>query len=138
MSVECFVDTNVLLYAVSSHPAEVDKARRARRILSQQDFGLSTQVLQEFFVNATQKIARPLSEEQALELIDIVSSSAPVLAVDVDLVVEAIAHKKRFAVSYWDAAIIAAAHTLGAAVLYTEDLGHGVTYGQVRAMNPFV
>jgi predicted nucleic acid-binding protein len=94
MNAECFVDTNVLLYAVSSHPSEAAKAERARRLLAEEDFGLSTQVLQEFFVNATRKMATPLSDEQAAEFVDIVSV-APIVAVDLGLVLEAIAHKKQ-------------------------------------------
>lgn len=46
MNAEVFVDTNVLLYAVSSDLAEGAKARRAREILGREDFGVSAQVLQ--------------------------------------------------------------------------------------------
>jgi len=137
MRAESFVDTNVVLYAVSSDPSEAAKARRARRILGTEEFGLSTQVLQEFFVNATRKIAAPLTDEAALEFIEILSTAA-VVVVDVDLVVHAIGFKQQFQLSYWDAAIVAAAHALGAEVLYTEDLNHGQRYGSVRAENPFL
>ncbi|MGH9483108.1 MAG: hypothetical protein ACRD1L_13550 [Terriglobales bacterium] len=43
----------------------------------------------------------------------------------------------RYAVSYWDAAILAAAEALGAHTVYSEDLNHGQRYGQVRVLNPF-
>jgi predicted nucleic acid-binding protein len=136
MNASCFVDTNVLLYAVSTHPSEADRASAARRILAREDFGLSAQVLQEFFVNATRKIRTPLGEDQALEFIDIMST-APVLAIDTAVVLEAIGLHKQYALSYWDAAIVAAAHGLGARILYSEDLADGVTYGDVRVVNPF-
>jgi predicted nucleic acid-binding protein len=136
MNAECFVDTNVLLYAVSSHPAERRKATRARAILSREDYGSSMQVLQEFFVNATRKIARVLTVAEAWEFIEIVAG-APVVTADLGLMAEAVHLQQRHGLSYWDAAIVAAAHALGASVLYTEDLGHGVVYGNVRAVNPF-
>jgi predicted nucleic acid-binding protein len=137
MKADCFVDTNVLLYAVSGDRSEAAKAEKARRILAREDFGLSTQVVQEFFVNATQKIARPLTDEEALEFIDIIAL-APIIPIELGLVIEAVAYKKQYGISYWDAAIVAGAHALGASVLYTEDLAHDVTYGSVRAKNPFV
>jgi predicted nucleic acid-binding protein len=67
MNADCFVDTNVLLYANSADRSEAEKARKARGILAREDFGLSAQVVQEFFVNATQKIAHPLSDAEAPE-----------------------------------------------------------------------
>jgi len=136
MSAEVFVDTNVVLYAVSGDPTEASKARRARHILANEDFGLSAQVIQEFFVNATRKIAVPLTDEQALEFIEILAQ-APVVPIDLDLVFDAVAYKTRLGLSYWDAAIVAAAHALGAKLLYTEDFAHGQLYGDVRAVNPF-
>ena len=48
-----FIDTNVLLYAISRDPAEQDKAERANDILTERDLALSVQVLQEFYVQAT-------------------------------------------------------------------------------------
>ncbi len=53
-----FVDTNVLIYAVSTAAEEADKTRRALALLDQRDLALSVQVLQEFYVQAT-RAARP-------------------------------------------------------------------------------
>jgi predicted nucleic acid-binding protein len=136
MTAESFLDTNVILYAVSNDPAEQEKASRAREILTHEDFGVSTQVLQEFFVNATRRIAVPLTDQEALEFIEIVSQ-APVISVDLDLVIEAVGYKGRYGISCWDAAIVAAAHALEAKIHYTEDLNDGQLYGAVRAKNPF-
>lgn len=136
MSAEVFVDTNVLLYAISSAPAETAKANRAREILAKEDFGVSAQVLQEFFVNATRKIAVPLSDQEALEFIEIISQ-APIVPIDLDIVIQAVAHKQRYGIAYWDAAVVAAAQALGATTLYTEDLNDGQDFGGVRAVNPF-
>ena len=66
-----FVDTNVLLYAISGDPAEQDKAKRANDILAGRDLALSVQVLQEFYVQAT-RASRPdpVSHRQAVLLIE--------------------------------------------------------------------
>ena len=54
-----FIDTSVLLYAISRDPAEQDKAKRASDILADRDLALSVQVLQEFYVQATRATSRP-------------------------------------------------------------------------------
>lgn len=48
-----FVDTDVLLYNLGTHPAESARAEIARRLLDDGDLCLSVQVLQEFHVQAT-------------------------------------------------------------------------------------
>jgi predicted nucleic acid-binding protein len=137
MSVECFLDTNVLVYAVSSAEHEAGKSRRALELVETSDFGLSAQVLQEFFVTVTRKIKKPLAPELAVALMD-QYRVFPVVATDYPLIVSAVELSLRYGVSYWDGAILAAAEALEAPVLYTEDLNHGQSYGAVRAMNPFL
>lgn len=136
MPVEAFIDTNVLIYSVSSHSAERDKRDKARALLGTVDFGTSAQVLGEFYVTATQKIAVPLSESHALQFIARLLR-LPVVAIDSELVLEAIALKREHRISYWDGAIIAAAHRLGAGIIYSEDLAHERAYGSARIINPF-
>ena len=66
-----FVETNVLLYAVSTAPEERAKAEIARAILDRADLALSVQVLQEFYVQATRPGRRdPLTRSQAAALIE--------------------------------------------------------------------
>jgi predicted nucleic acid-binding protein len=48
-----FIDTSVLLYAISHDPPQQDKATCANDILADRDLALSVQVLQEFYVQAT-------------------------------------------------------------------------------------
>ena len=136
MSVDSFLDTNVLIYAVSSSPAESEKKVKALELIQHADFGLSAQVLQEFYVNVTRKIARPLGADKAVALLE-QFRSFPVVWTDYPLIVSGIEVALRFGISYWDGAIIAAAERLGAATLYTEDLNHGQRYGSVQAINPF-
>ena len=136
MPVEAFIDTNVFVYSVSSHPSEKGKRDQARDVLGAVDFGTSAQVLGEFYVTATQKITEPLSDAQALQFISRLIR-LPIVAIDSDLVLEAIALKQEHRVSYWDGAIIAAAHRLGAKTIYSEDLAHEHLYGSIRVINPF-
>jgi predicted nucleic acid-binding protein len=136
MSVECFLDTNVLVYAVSSAESELGKSRRALELVQKSDFGLSAQVLQEFYVTVTRKIKKPLKPELAVALMD-QYRVFPLVATDYPLIVSAVELALRYGISYWDGAIVAAAEALEAKVLYTEDLSHGQLYGSVRAVNPF-
>lgn len=132
-----FVDTNVLLYAVSRDPQEQAKAERANEILSSRDLGLSAQVLQEFYVQATRK-TRPngIEHEQALGLVESFRRF-PVQETTTGLVLAAMTARRRFELSYWDAAILEAARSLGCEVVLSEDLNDGQDYAGVRVENPF-
>lgn len=132
-----FVDTNVLLYAASTADDERDKAGRARAILEADDLALSVQVLQEFYVQATRatRSAR-LSHEQAAGLVEALLRF-PVQETTVELMRAALETAARFQLSYWDAAIVEAARSLGCATLLSEDLGDGTDYRGVRVVNPF-
>jgi predicted nucleic acid-binding protein len=132
-----FVDTNVLLYAISRDPEERDKATRANEILTARDVALSVQVLQEFYVQAT-RVSRPdpLTHEQAARLVESFLRF-PVLDITTELMLAAAATGQRFGVSHWDAAILEAARSLGCDVVLSEDLSDGRDYAGVRVQNPF-
>jgi predicted nucleic acid-binding protein len=136
MSVDCFLDTNVLVYAVSSAAGEAGKKERALELIEGSDFGLSAHVLQEFYLTVTRKIARPLSPEVAVSLLDELRV-LPTVQTDYPLIVAGIEASLEHRISYWDGAIVAAASALGARILYTEDLGHGQIRGDLRVVNPF-
>lgn len=136
MRAECFLDTNILVYAASSSGGEAPKRARAIKLIQETDFGLSAQVLQEFYVTITRKFEKPLSPQAATALME-AYRVFPTVPTDYALIVAAVELSLRHRVSYWDAAVIAAAEALGATVLYTEDLNHGQLYGTVRAVNPF-
>ena len=133
-----FVDTNVLLYAVGSAPGETDKQVSARKLLDTGGLALSVQVLQEFYHQATRPTKPPvITREQALRFIESISHF-PVQDVTLGVFRQAVAISRRYQVSYWDGAILAAAHELGCDAVYTEDLNPGQDYGGVRVVNPFV
>jgi len=132
-----FVDTNVLLYAISRDPAEQDKAKRANDILAERDLALSVQVLQEFYVQAT-RASRPdaIAHGQAVRLVESFRRF-PVQDLTSGIMMAALGTRQRFRLSYWDAAIIEASRAMGCAEVLSEDLGDGQDYGGVRVTDPF-
>ena len=132
-----FVDTNILLYAISKDADEAAKAKTANAILATGDIGLSVQVLQEFYVQAT-RASRPdpISHEQAVGLIDSWRRFA-VQDLTTGVMDAAFATRARFQISYWDAAIIEASRALGCEVILSEDLDQGTDFDGMRVENPF-
>jgi predicted nucleic acid-binding protein len=132
-----FLDTNVLVYSISSDPSERTKCEIAQRVLLERDNALSVQVLQEFYVQAT-RATRPaaLTHETAVNLIR-VWMRFPVQDMTVALLGDALEIKAAHRLSYWDAAIVAAARALGCGELVSEDMAHGQTVAGVRIVNPF-
>jgi predicted nucleic acid-binding protein len=98
---------------------------------------LSTQVLQEFYVNATRKLGRPLSPERAEARVRDLSR-LPLVQVNAPLILAAIARSRSLGFSFWDALILEAALSAGAARLLTEDLQHGREVEGLRIENPFL
>jgi predicted nucleic acid-binding protein len=132
-----FVDTNVLLYAISRDPAEQDKAKRANDILTGRDLALSVQVLQEFYVQATRASRLDaITHQQAFRLIESFRRF-PVQDVTSAIMMAALDARRRFQISYWDAAIIEASRTMGCTEVLSEDLNDGQDYAGVRVTNPF-
>ncbi|MFO1187371.1 MAG: PIN domain-containing protein [Alphaproteobacteria bacterium] len=118
---------------------ETEEAKRARaaEILESVAFGLSVQVLQEFFTRVIRPPGTPLPRLEAIAWVERLIEY-PCVPVDVALVRRGIALSERYQIHYWDGAILAAAEALGATTLYSEDLSHGQIYGSVRVVNPFL
>jgi predicted nucleic acid-binding protein len=136
MNAEVMLDTNVVVYAASALPEDAVKQARALDLIDTASFGLSAQVLQEFYVTATRKLRHPLSHAAALEWLETLCNF-PCIPTDAGLVLDAVDRAQSHRISYWDAAIIVAAERLGATTLYSEDLNDGQTYGSVTVVNPF-
>jgi len=134
-----FVDTNILIYAYDRLAG--DKHHAAKTLLKElwetRTGCVSIQVLQEFYVNITQKVARPLSPETAAQLISDLSVWT-VHRPGVDNVLEAIRLQTRYQLSFWDAMILASAQALNCQLLWSEDLNTGQIYDKVTVSNPFV
>lgn len=132
-----FVDTNVLIYAVSPSPGEDEKCRAANDLLDREDLTLSVQVLQEFYHQVTRP-GRPqaLAPTQALRFIESLERF-PIQEITFDLFRAAAAISRRFQLSYWDGAILAAARARRCEFVYSEDLSAEQDYGGLRVINPF-
>lgn len=94
-------------------------------------------MLQEFYTVAIRKVDFRLTPAEGLEWLEKLEEF-PCAPITPSLVKAAALLSVRYCISYWDGAIIAAADSLGAPVLYTEDLNHGQVYGGVKVINPFI
>lgn len=137
MSDKTFVDTNVLIYA---HDTDAPAKRQiANRLLDQlwadRTGCLSVQVLQEFYVNVTRKIARPLPKASARRVVD----AYAIWALDVTPaeISSAFQIEDQARIGFWDALIIACALKSGAARIVSEDLNSGQKIAGIRIENPF-
>jgi len=132
-----FVDTNVLVYAVSGAEPEAAKSARARALLKAGRVCLSTQVLGEFYRAVTSpRRASPLRHAEAVAWVQLWKHH-DVHALTVAHVDLALDLCGRYQLNYYDALIVAAARLAKSPVLYSEDLSHGQDYGGVRVENPF-
>jgi len=137
MTDKYFVDTNILIYAHDSSAGV--KRERARELLEHLwttgQGVLSTQVLQELCVNLRRKATPPVPVDEIRRLIqdylswEIVFNSP-------ESAIQALEIEARYKISHWDALVLQAAESAGAATLYSEDLAAGQKYGGVRVVNP--
>jgi predicted nucleic acid-binding protein len=137
--VPAFVDTNILVYAEDRDAGSKHTiARDLLKDLWHSGEGvLSIQVLQEFFVNVTRKVPRPLPLDDALAIVEqyltwrVVDNTG-------DLLLGGIRLASTLKVSFWDALMIHAARVARCDRLWTEDLNHGQRIGDLVIVNPFL
>lgn len=133
-----FLDTNILLYSISRTSNEAAKAQRALALLEEDDWALSVQVLQEFYVQATRATKSDrISHDQALALIE-AWLRFRIQDNTVQIMQAALYTKHRHQISLWDATIIEAARAAGCNEVYSEDLTAGRSFDGVRVVNPFI
>ena len=136
MSRLAFFDTNVVVYA--DDIASPGKQARSIALLGEHlrrgMAVVSLQVLQEYFAAATRKLA--VAPEKAQRKVEILAR-AMVVRFQASDVIAAIELHRLTRISFWDALIVHAARTAGAAVLYSEDFQSGAVLGGVRVVNPF-
>lgn len=134
-----FLDTNVLVYLFDADAPQ--KKATAQALLEREATRgravLSTQVLQEFYVAVTRKLAEPLPPADAEQAVQSLTK-LPVTPVSTTMILMAIRRSRRAQLSFWDALIVEAALASGATRLYTEDLQHGQQMDGVEIVNPFL
>jgi len=133
-----FIDTNILVYAYdrSAGRKHTAAAQLVDQCWDDENGCLSIQVLQEFYVTVTRKIAKPLENQAARQLIadlahwriHVPEANDVLLAIDM---------QHTYSLSFWDTMILQSATKLGCRQLVSEDLSHGETYGAVQVINPF-
>lgn len=135
---KAFVDTNVLLYAYDNAAgARHETARLLIRALWQQGGAvLSTQVLQEFYVNVTRRIPKPLSPVAARGILG-GYCAWQVEHASCETVLRASEMQERHQLAFRDALIVAAAVQGGADMLLSGDLNAGQIIEGVRVVDPF-
>ncbi len=133
------VDSNVLIYA---HDLDADRKHRkaveiVRHLWENQNGVISTQVLQEFYVNITRGIPHPLGKSSAREIARNYSlwQTETIDSLDIFRASEV---EETNRISYWDALIIVAAAKGAASLLLSEDLNAGQRIAGVVIENPFV
>lgn len=133
-----FVDSNILLYAHDSQagPKQSIAAARLTELWHNRAGRLSAQVLQEFYVNVTRKIPRPLPPSLAREIIRNYTPwlETPTTAATI---VRASELSELSQLSFSDSLILASAEQDAAAILLTEDLNHGQSIAGITIVNPF-
>ncbi len=139
MSAVVFVDTNILIYA---HDADAgvkrERSIESLRPLWDDDKGrLSVQVLQEFYVNVTRKLATPVATSTAREIVNTYGAWIRE-ATTADTVVRATHIAEMGQLSFWDALIVASAEQAGAAHIYSEDLNAGQMIAGILIVNPLI
>ena len=138
MSDRTFVDTNVLVYAhdVDAGARHAVASRLVAELWETRAAVISTQVLQEFYVNATRKIVSPLPRSTAREIVRAYAAwpVEPIGPADILLASEL---EEQHQLSFWDALIVAAALKGGAGTILTEDMSPGRKIAGVRIENPF-
>jgi predicted nucleic acid-binding protein len=134
-----FLDTNVLFYLFDNSVPE--KKARAQEVFSEEvEAGrvvLSTQVLQEFYVNVTRKLAEPLPSEVAEAQVQNFAR-LPLVRVDETIILAAIERHRNMSFSFWDALVLETALRGGADRLLSEDLQHGQKIEGLGVENPFL
>jgi predicted nucleic acid-binding protein len=137
MSGRTFVDTNVLIYAHDVDAGQKHEIARnvVRELWSEREGVLSMQVLQEFYVNVTRKIATPLPRVMARTIIE--SYRSWCVQTTTEEITTAFRIEDEAHLGFWDALVVAAASKSGAIRLTSEDLNPGQTILGVRVENPF-
>ena len=139
MSVSVLVDTNVLVYAYDrTVPQKQKQALAALEYLVVHDSGaLSAQVLDEFFVAVTRKIAAPLSIADAYTRLEHLLLSWTILESSGLIVLEAARGVRDYRMHFWDAQIWATARLNQIACILSEDFSTGSVIEGVRFVSPF-
>lgn len=133
---QCFVDSNVWLYAVIESPESATKSATARTLVSERRL-VSTQVVNEVCLNLLRKAQR--TEEEIRRVVPAFHAQHRVVPINESTMLIASELREAYSLSYWDSLIVATALEAGATILYSEDMQHDLwIHARLRIVNPFV
>ena len=137
MSAKRFVDTSILLYAKDSSEREKQPIAEAliRELWEARSGCLSVQVLNEYYVNATQKLKPGLAHAEAWADLEALQAWEPI-PISFDLLTRGFQIQSRYGLSWWDSLIVAAAVDSNCKEILSEDLASGQVYDGVPVINP--
>ena len=143
MKSDCFIDSNIWVYALLEARNDAVKQRTALQLLrnlpTSVSILVSVQVINEFHWTLTRKyrLADDVVFDKATNGIAALTSA--VLPLKLDTYLEASNIRKQYNLSFWDSLIVASALQAGCTTLYTEDLNHGMIVGKkLHIVNPFL
>jgi predicted nucleic acid-binding protein len=131
-----FLDSKLLIYTDDHDaPTKQTKALELFGELRTTNQGvISTQVLQEYFVVVTRKLAVPPEiARRKMQLF----ANLNLIQIDLNIILAAIDLHRLHSLSFWNALIIRSALSGGCSSLLTEDLQHGQHIEGLKIINPF-
>jgi len=132
---QCFVDSNVWLYAVVEAPESASKCAVARTLVRERRL-VSTQVINEVCVNLLRKARR--TEDEIRRVVSAFHAKHRVLPIQKSTMLAASELRELYSLSYWDSLIVASALEAGASILFSEDLQRNLwIHARLRIINPF-
>lgn len=133
MKPTCFIDSNILIYALTD---KGEKGKIASNLLRSHSIVISTQVLNEFCNVLLRKNLMTIDELKLV--LPRLQQDFKIMLIDFNLVENTLNIKQRLNYSYWDSLIVATALASGVPTLYSEDMHHSqVIDGQLTIINPF-
>ncbi len=132
---QCFVDSNVWLYAVIESAESAAKSATARSLVAERRI-VSTQIVNEVCVNLLRRAHR--SEDEIRQVVQAFYFQHRVVPIDEMTMVATSELREAYSLSYWDSLIVASALEAGATLLYSEDMHHDLWINaRLRIVNPF-
>jgi predicted nucleic acid-binding protein len=135
MSDRIFLDTNILVYSYSN--SEPLKQEIARKLISQNNSFISTQVLQELTNTVTKKFK--FSYVDATNAVNENIQNNNLHINSANTIIQACKIASRYGFSFYDSLIISAAIESNCSILYSEDMKHTqVIFDFITIVNPFI
>jgi predicted nucleic acid-binding protein len=138
MNGKVFLDTNVLVYAhdLDAGMKHTVAVKVVKDMWENRTGVLSTQVLQEFYINVTKKIESPISPFEAREIIK--TYACWEIRENTSMsIIRASELEEKHHISFWDAMVVVAAYESKVDKILTENLNSGQIIEGILIENPF-